>query len=194
MGSRNPSDRTGVRQEGSDEADRRLFERELSDVRPWRRGSSRISAVDFEPAPAPSRKTQPPAKAAASALSLENGPDGAVGTAFGVSRETVADLRHGRFGFSARCDLHKLHAEAARRKLQAFVDTCVRQGLRTGLVICGRGLHSGPDGPVLAGVVNQALARLPVCRHVLAFSPAASEHGGPGAIAILFRRTEPTAG
>lgn len=176
----------------SDEEERRLFERELAGVRPWRRGSNRVSAVDFEPepAPAPAPKAQSWSRsAAASTLQVESGPDGAIGTAFGVSKETVADLRHGRFGFDARCDLHKLHAEAARRKLRAFVETSVGQGRRAGLVICGRGLHSGLDGPVLASVVTQALGSAPLNRHVLAFATAAAEHGGPGAIAVLFRRT-----
>lgn len=191
MASRNPADgsRTGGRP--SDEEDRRFFERELAGVRPWHRGSNRISPVDFESRPTSPPKSQPVAKAAAPlTLQVESGFHGTVGTAFGVSKETVSNLRHGRFGFDARCDLHKLHAEAARRKLRAFVESCVRQRARTGLVICGRGLHSGPDGPVLEGVVIQALGSSPLNHHVLAFTKVAAEHGGPGAIAVLFRRTE----
>jgi DNA-nicking Smr family endonuclease len=193
MAPRKPPDSPRSPGARADEDERRYFERELAGVRPWHRGSNRISAVDFEPGPASPPRTKPVAKAAAApTLRVESGPDGTVGTAFGVSKETVADLRHGRLGFDARCDLHKLHAEAARRKLQAFVETCVRQNLRAGLVICGRGLHSGPDGPVLAGVVTQALASSPTNRLVLAFVHAAAEHGGGGAIAVLFRRTEVT--
>lgn len=191
MVSRKPQSGSRSPGEGADEDERRLFERELAGVRPWRRGSNRISAVDFEPEPAPPSKAQAVARPAASpTLRVQSGPEGTVGTAFGVSRETVADLRHGRLGFDARCDLHKLHVEPARKKLRAFVEACVRQNLRAGLVICGRGLHSGPDGPVLAGVVLQALGSSPTNRHVLAFAHAAAEHGGPGAIAVLFRRAE----
>jgi DNA-nicking Smr family endonuclease len=186
-----PSGVTGKRPE---EDERQLFERELADVRPWRRGANRISPVDFETDPAPPKQTQPsplakPAGSSISDLQVEVAPDGAVGVAFGVSRQTVAGLRRGEFGFDARCDLHKLRAEAARRKLSAFVDECVRRNLRAGLVICGRGLHSGPEGPVLARIVTEALGRPPMSRAILAFAPTTTEQGGAGAIAVLFRRS-----
>jgi DNA-nicking Smr family endonuclease len=178
-----------------DDDDRQLFERELADVRPWQRGANRVSWADFEQESArPSRpQRSSPSKPTGSSrvdLQVEATPEGAVGIGFGVSKQTVAGLRRGRFGFDARCDLHKLRAEAARRKLTVFVDECIRRNLRAGLVICGRGLHSGPEGPVLARVVAEAFARPPISRHILAFAPAAPEQGGPGAIAVLFRRSE----
>jgi DNA-nicking Smr family endonuclease len=171
-----------------------LFERELAGVQPWRRGADRISAVDFENLPVPVAKARPlPATKPATSpdLHVEQGPEGGFGAAFGVSKELIGELRRGHLGFAARCDLHKLRAEAARRKLQVFIDGCVCRSLRTGLVICGRGLHSGPEGPVLARIVTEVLGRSPTCRHILAFAPAAAEQGGRGAIAILFRRSEP---
>lgn len=186
----NQPDVNGPRPE---EDERRMFEREFADVRPWRRGADRIPQVDLaspdlsgpsRPA-LPGRTSQP----AAHALAVEAQADGAVGLAFGVSRETVAALRRGQFKFEARCDLHKLHADAARRRLHGFVLECVRRHLHAGLVICGRGLHSGPDGPILANVVTEALAHPPCSQHILAFTPAAAGQGGQGAVAVMFRRT-----
>jgi DNA-nicking Smr family endonuclease len=56
------------------------------------------------------------------------------------------------------------------------------------LVICGRGLHSGGDGPVLRDVAINVLCGRPARTHVLAFSTAAPTRGGDGALAILLRR------
>jgi DNA-nicking Smr family endonuclease len=174
------------------EDERQMLERELADVKPWRRGANRISAVDFvadtQPGQPQARPPLAPTGGGGEARHLDVAPDGASGLAFGVSKETVAALRRGDFEFEARCDLHKLHAEAARRKLGAFVQECLRRNLRAGLVICGRGLHSGPEGPVLAKVVTEVLAGPPARGHILAFAPAAARHGGSGAIAVLFRR------
>jgi DNA-nicking Smr family endonuclease len=189
-------DRLDVSGSRPDEDERRMFERAFSDVHPWRRGANRISQVDFEARPVASDPGLPSAAGRnaqphAHDLQVEAQADGTVGTAFGVSKETVADLRRGHFKFEARCDLHKLHAEVARRKLHVFVEECVRRNLHAVLVICGRGLHSGPEGPVLASVVTDALVRSASRQHILAFAPAAAEQGGQGAVAILFRRKAP---
>jgi DNA-nicking Smr family endonuclease len=177
----------------ANEDERRMFEREFSDVQPWRRGANRISPVDFEASPNPVGQRRSPPRGAlvnqsGHPLQVAAQVDGAVGLAFGVSNETVAALRHGQYKFEARCDLHGLHAEAAGRKLRVFVEECVRRNLRAALVICGRGLHSGPDGPVLAKVVADILAQPPTHQHILAFTPTAAELGGQGAVAVLFRR------
>jgi len=174
-----------------------MFEREFAGVRKWQRGANRISAVDFEYRPLPSGEGRGMGSARTTHgprhdIEVDAQSDGIVGIAFGVSRQTVGALRRGEFPFEARCDLHKLHADAARRRLHQFVEECVRRDLRAGLLICGRGAHSGPEGPVLAGVVTSALAQPPLARHVLAFTPAPAEHGGKGAIAVLFRRSPPS--
>ena len=192
-GSDKPPDTKGTRPE---EDERLLFEREFADVRPLRRGANRIPLVDFESSPvvpvrSPRSAIDRLAAQPSHTLQIEVQSDGVVGMAFGVSKETVSAIRRGEFKFEARCDLHKLHAQAARRKLDVFVDESVRRNLRAALVICGRGLHSGPDGPVLAKLVPEALAASPNNRHILAFAPAPSELGGQGAVAVLFRRRSP---
>jgi DNA-nicking Smr family endonuclease len=165
-----------------------MFEREFAGVKPWRRGTNRISSVDFPDNPGLPRPAVAQQPVGNQARHFQVEADGVTGMAFGVSKETMASLRHGEFELEARCDLHGLHAEPARRRLAAFVQECVRRNLRAGLVICGRGLHSGPEGPILPKVVAEVLAHTPASRHVLAFAPTVAAHGGPGAIAVLFRR------
>jgi DNA-nicking Smr family endonuclease len=172
------------------EDERKMFERELAGVRPLRRGPERVSAIDFDDVSA-SQSRQPQAKPAGGrppAVHVERRTDGVIGTAFGVSNATVAALARGELGFDARCDLHKLRAQAAQHKLHAFIQECVRRNLRAGLVICGRGLHSGPEGPILVEIVTDVLGKPPTSQHILAFTPTAQSQGGPGAIAVLFRR------
>jgi DNA-nicking Smr family endonuclease len=177
------------------EDERKLFEREFAGVVPLRRGADRISAIDFEDAPAATRSDAKPAARKSPDIHVERRSDGAIGIAFGVSQATIAALARGELGsFEARCDLHKLRAPAAERKLDAFVRECVRRNVRAGLVICGRGLHSGPEGPILTGIVTDVLGRPPASEHVLAFTPTVPKQGGAGAIAVLFRRRAATTG
>jgi DNA-nicking Smr family endonuclease len=178
------------------EEERRMFERELVGVRPWRRGANRISSVDFEAVAAPEHRRPSTslrsARRPGAAIQTEDDSNGMVGTAFGVSRQTARALELGEFVFEARCDLHRLHADAARRRLQQFVEDSARKGVRAALVICGRGLHSGPEGPIMVRLVAETLARPPIDRHILAFAPAPAQHGGVGAVAVLLRRASPS--
>lgn len=110
------------------------------------------------------------------------------GARFGVSHETLRYLARGEFLAEARCDLHGLRAAAARQRLRGFIEESVARGRRAVLVVCGRGLHSGPTGPVLLDVASELLARSPVSRHVQAFASATPARGGEGALMVLLRR------
>jgi hypothetical protein len=177
------ADRGAGARVGSAEPDeQRALAQAYAGVRPWRRGAPRISSLDFPMVP----KARRPG-AHSGGRSALRAREGGGGVAFGVSEETVWALRHGRFGFEAECDLHGLRVEGARRRLLGFVAECVRQGVRAARVICGRGVHSGSDGPVLPDLVAHTLARPPVAGRVLAFAPTSSDQGGEGAVAVLFR-------
>ena len=56
------------------------------------------------------------------------------------------------------------------------------------LVIHGRGLNSGPEGPVLVRATRDWLTQGPLRKHVLAFASAPPERGGTGAMLVLLRR------
>jgi DNA-nicking Smr family endonuclease len=114
------------------------------------------------------------------------------GASFGVSHLVLRALGRGEIRPEASCDLHGFHAEAARRRVQQFVEESVAASRRAVLVICGRGRHSGSEGPVLREVAIELLCRPPLLASVLAFSTAAEALGGNGAIVILLRRRAET--
>lgn len=171
-----------------DEEERRLFEKEFADVAPLRKGSDRVlpGASDAQP-----KGVDAGAKGAARnerALVVEREDGTITGASHGVSRETLRSLARGDIRAEGTCDLHGLGAEAARRRIQQFVRDSAVAGRRAVLVICGRGLHSGSEGPVLREVAVSEVCSRQARAHVLAFSTASPARGGDGALAILLRR------
>ncbi len=81
----------------------------------------------------------------------------------------------------ARLDLHGFTRETALREVGAFVVRSRAAGLRSVLVITGR-------GEVLRRAVAEWLARSAAAEHLLAFHSAPPRLGGPGAVAVLLRR------
>lgn len=109
----------------------------------------------------------------------------------GVARATVSALGRGELPIEDICDLHGMRAEAARGRLERFIVSRAERGCRALLVICGRGLHSGPEGPVLLDLAIEVLTGAAVGRHVLAFASAPPRQGGEGALAVLLRKPRP---
>lgn len=177
----------GVWLDLSDE-ERRLFEKEFADVAPLRRGGDRVlpvaSLVEPELADAGSKRSACDKEALV--VVREDGT--ITGASHGVSRETLRALARGDLRAEGTCDLHGLGAEAARRRIQQFVREMAVSGRRAALVICGRGLHSGGEGPVLREVAVSELCSRQARAHVLAFSTASPARGGDGALAVLLRR------
>lgn len=166
--------------------DRRLFERELAGVRRLPPGPERVVRTPPVPASRPRSDRAPQPR---SRLVVERQGNLMRGAAFGVSRETLRELARGEFTPEATCDLHGLRAEPARLRLRAFIAESSVRRRRAVLVICGRGLHSGPDGPVLLDVAREVLTQSPTREHVQAFASAAAAQGGEGALMVLLRRT-----
>ena len=134
------------------EEDRLLFEREFADVAPLRRGNDRVLPVvsSFEPNVADAGAKRVARDEGSLVVEREDGT--ITGASHGVSRETLRDLARGTIRAESTCDLHGLSAEAARRRIQQFVRDSAMAGRHAVLVICGRGLHSGGEGPVLRDV------------------------------------------
>jgi DNA-nicking Smr family endonuclease len=170
------------------EEERQLFEREFADVAPLRKGSDRVlpGASDAQPKVADAGAKRASREGAGLVVERQDGM--ITGASHGVSRETLRGIARGEISAESTCDLHGLGAEAARRRLQQFVSESATAGRRAVLVICGRGLHSRGDGPVLREVAIQVLCSRQACAHVLGFSTAAPARGGDGALAILLRR------
>ncbi|MGH6741945.1 MAG: Smr/MutS family protein [Bradyrhizobium sp.] len=110
------------------------------------------------------------------------------GTRLGLDPRLVTRLRRGEFAVQAHIDLHgKIQADA-KLALEGFVVDSVRKGLRTVLVVHGRGLRSPGGMPVLKHAAAQWLSHGHMGGYVLAFATARSADGGAGAMYVLLRR------
>lgn len=105
----------------------------------------------------------------------------------GVQHGVFKKLRLGHYPPEARLDLHRLTVEEARREVFNFVSDCYRYGLRTVLILHGKGRRN-PDGVAL---LKSYLAKwLPELPEVLAVHSAQKHHGGTGAVYVMVRKSE----
>ena len=81
----------------------------------------------------------------------------------------------------AELDLHGKTREEAIMMVQNFVMTCHANQFRTALIITGKGLHSGNQGPVLKREVQLWLERNGK-QYISDFHTALARFGGSGAI------------
>jgi DNA-nicking Smr family endonuclease len=160
----------------------------MRDVRAWR-----------DPAPGPDDAAKPPAPAAPadkrrrSAIAGTSAPAAsdrhpalAPGAVIGVDRRLADRLRRGRLPIQSTLDLHGLTQSEAHAAVQGFVARAAERGLRTVLIVTGKGRRDG------AGVLKSALPRwlneAPLRPFVLALAEARPEHGGAGALYVLLKR------
>ena len=105
-------------------------------------------------------------------------------------RKQVSELENELASVQDHLDLHGLTAAEARDAVDRFLTNAVRQGLRTVLIIHGRGLSS-PGEPVLKSRLMQWLNRGVWRKWVMAYTSARRCDGGAGATYVLLRN--PTA-
>jgi DNA-nicking Smr family endonuclease len=103
----------------------------------------------------------------------------------GVDLLLLRRLRRGDFRVESVIDLHGLTSQAASVALVQFLAGALARGHRCVRVIHGKGMRSGPRGPVLKQTVNTLLRR---ANHVLAFTSARARDGGTGATLVLLGR------
>lgn len=106
----------------------------------------------------------------------------------GVQHGVFRKLRLGQYPLEARLDLHRLTVDEARREVFGFVQDCVRYGLRSVLVLHGKG-ERNPDG--IAQLKSYLAKWLPELDDVLAFHSAQRHHGGTGAVYMMIRKNDP---
>ena len=99
-----------------------------------------------------------------------------------VRDEALRKLKRGQFTVEAEIDLHGLRQHAAQEALRRFLNDCVHRGLRCVRVVHGKGLRSGPGGPVLKPIVHHWLRKV---ENVAAFAAARPADGGSGAVYVL---------
>lgn len=110
------------------------------------------------------------------------------GSAVGLDPLVMNRLREGQFSPEAHLDLHGLNADQAFEALQDFMRQCWFKGLRTALIVTGRG-HNSPGGmSILRHKLPYWLTHEPFKRVVLAFCTAKPHDGGPGSIYVLMRK------
>ena len=99
----------------------------------------------------------------------------------------MKQVERGQLKPEAELDLHGLTVEESSAKVRFFLQDALYQGLRTTLIITGKGLHSS-DGPVL----RQAVERLLETQRdiVLEWGLAPKIYGGCGSLVVFLRQSE----
>lgn len=107
----------------------------------------------------------------------------------GIQNGVYRKLKKGRYPAEARLDLHRMSVQVARRELFAFIGDCFGLGLRSVLVVHGKGERSANADAVgvLKGYVNHWLRELDT---VQAFHSAQPAQGGTGAVYVLLAKSE----
>ena len=103
----------------------------------------------------------------------------------GIQHGVFRKLKHGQYAIEARLDLHRMTVELARREVFQFIADCVRYGLRSVIILHGKG-ERNPDG--VAQLKSHLAKWLPELPSVLAFHSAEKRHGGTGAVYVMVRK------
>lgn len=104
-----------------------------------------------------------------------------------LDRTELEKLVKGRTPIEARLDLHGMVQSEAHALLLRFLRSAHMQGIRSVLVITGKGSARGSDG-VLRRVVPDWLATSPFNAIVASHAPADRKHGGSGALYVRLRK------
>ncbi|MGC1511084.1 DNA endonuclease SmrA [Ketobacter sp.] len=104
----------------------------------------------------------------------------------GVQEGVYRKLRLGKYTVDAVLDLHRKTVEQARQEVFEFIRECTRHGVRTVMILHGKGDRSDPPA-LLKSYVNKWLPDLP---QVMAFHSAQRQHGGAGALYVLLKKNE----
>ncbi|WP_116368742.1 DNA endonuclease SmrA [Parahaliea mediterranea] len=107
----------------------------------------------------------------------------------GVQNGVYRKLCQGRYEMEARLDLHRMTVAVARREIFDFIEQCYEYGLRSVLLVHGKGERKAElaRSGVLKAYVDVWLRDLDT---VQAFHSAQPRHGGTGAVYILLRKSE----
>lgn len=100
----------------------------------------------------------------------------------GIQDAVMRRLRRGHYRVESELDLHGLIVPEAKQALREFLARAIARQCRCVRIIHGKGLGSGPRGPVIKQAVNVILRRT---EPVVAFCSARQVDGGTGAIYVL---------
>ena len=100
----------------------------------------------------------------------------------GVQKNTLKNLKRGRFKVHAEIDLHGCTRREALHYLQTFLDRCRAEQLDCVRVVTGKGRSSPGHRSVIRVATLDSLRHQP---QVLAYSSAPPSDGGSGAVYVL---------
>lgn len=103
-----------------------------------------------------------------------------------ASARRMRQLRKGRIRPEASLDLHGCYREEARKKVRVFLENRQRQGMKTVLIITGRGLRSKGGESVLRSDI-EAYLRTRAKAWVAEWGRAPKQYGGDGALVVFLR-------
>lgn len=102
----------------------------------------------------------------------------------GVPARVLHRLTRGSYSVEAEIDLHGMTRLKAQQALREFLVECVRRHLGCVRIVHGKGMRSGPNGPVLKDSVRLWLSQWD---EVIAYASADHRRGGDGAVCALLR-------
>lgn len=105
----------------------------------------------------------------------------------GVQEGVFKRLRQGKYGIESRLDLHRRTVAQSREQVFQFVGDCVRNDIRVGIIVHGRGDRTPENQATIKSYINKWLRELD---DVMAFHSAQRHHGGSGAVYVLFKKSE----
>ena len=114
-------------------------------------------------------------------------PEALTGEALAFNRPQIPAavlrrLRRGDYRVQREIDLHGMTVAEAKLALREFLVGALEQHVRCVRIVHGKGLRSGPRGPVLKATVSGILRRTGA---VLAYVSARPVDGGTGAVYVL---------
>jgi len=101
-----------------------------------------------------------------------------------LAKQHMRDLKMGKIAIESRLDLHGKNSNDAEKALDKFIQHAQVAGIRSLLIIHGKG-GKNKEAPILKTLVNNYLRYLPC---VLAFHSAQPKDGGSGALYVLLKK------
>ncbi len=174
----------------SDENDDSIFFDAMSDVKNLQGKGREIVPEKPKPNLAPVEVGNPLQDIIAGKLefAVHNTDQYVEGHVVGLDLMTLGKLQARQYSPEAHIDLHGLNAEQSYNNLVAFFRNSYHRGLRTVLVVTGKGKNSFNGTPILRTKVQEWFTKDPFKRVVLAFCSAKEEDGGAGALYVLIRK------
>ncbi|MDX1921554.1 MAG: Smr/MutS family protein [Alphaproteobacteria bacterium] len=105
-----------------------------------------------------------------------------------IAADVFSNIKHKKRTIDARLDLHGLTQDTAYRKAIAFIAQSVARGLKTVLIITGKGSASNSEGVLQKNLSRWLAAHAASAQHISGIAPAPRELGGAGAFIITLKK------